>query len=641
MDASAFDMASLPGLPELWKATHGLPDICIAVIDGAIDYSHDCFKKASLKPADGNAPLQFSPNDLAFQHGTAVASIIFGGHHSAVKGIAPHCKGIGIAVFREAGGKPVPCPQLDLARAIQAAAEAGAHIINISGGEFSQSGKADRLLSDTIENCIKQGILIVSAAGNDGCACLHVPACEQNVLAVGAMNETWQPLPFSNWGSAYRHNGLLFPGNKIVAAFPGNGITQKTGTSFATPIASGIAALLMCLQVKNKSSPNSQQVFEALLRTAIRCDPGTTPDCEKTLAGRINLPAAMEYILHASINRKTKGEHNMQLTETTVLPSDLELSGNHESPEAPVMETHSEGVNPSHCSCQKKPGETTPPKAENETGCGCGGKKPPAIVYAIGSIGHDFTSEANRDALSQMMNGNAANPEALLDFLSTTPEAAEDVIWTLNLDATPVYTLYPFGSFAATAFDRILDAYRAQLAGQVNRVSIPGTIAGKAKIMSGQELPVIVPRAQGIYSWSTEALLTATLGAAPETGDVAEVRAWNNRAEGVLNFLDRVYYELRNLGVTSQDRAINYAATNAYQVGAVFERAANDRLELDTIDVERSPVCRPGSDCWDVKLVFFNPARRMEQARKVYRFTVDVSHVIPVTVGAIRSWNIF
>jgi len=119
------------------------------------------------------------------------------------------------------------------------------------------------------------------------------------------------------------------------------------------------------------------------------------------------------------------------------------------------------------------------------------------------------------------------------------------------------------------------------------------------------------------------------------------VRAWNSRAEGVLNFLDRVYYELRNLGVTSQERAINYAATNAYQVGAVFERAANERLELDTIDVERSPICRPGSDCWDVKLVFFNPTRRMEQARKVYRFTVDVSHVIPVTVGAIRSWNIF
>ena len=61
-------------------------------------------------------------------------------------------------------------------------------------------------------------------------------------------------------------------------------------------------------------------------------------------------------------------------------------------------------------------------------------------------------------------------------------------------------------------------------------------------------------------------------------------------------------------------------------------------MQLDTIDVERSPICRPDSDCWDVKLIFFNPSKVFEQARKVYRFSIDVGDLVPVTVGSVRSW---
>jgi hypothetical protein len=63
-------------------------------------------------------------------------------------------------------------------------------------------------------------------------------------------------------------------------------------------------------------------------------------------------------------------------------------------------------------------------------------------------------------------------------------------------------------------------------------------------------------------------------------------------------------------------------------------------MELDEIDVVRSPICRPESDCWDVKLTFFDPSRMLDRARKVYRFTVDVSDVTPVTVGSVRSWSV-
>ena len=70
----------------------------------------------------------------------------------------------------------------------------------------------------------------------------------------------------------------------------------------------------------------------------------------------------------------------------------------------------------------------------------------------------------------------------------------------------------------------------------------------------------------------------------------------------------------------------------------VSDPALKEEMELDTIEVERSPICRPESDCWEVKLTFFNPSKVFEQARKVYRFTADVSDVVPVMVGPVHSW---
>ncbi len=96
---------------------------------------------------------------------------------------------------------------------------------------------------------------------------------------------------------------------------------------------------------------------------------------------------------------------------------------------------------------------------------------------------------------------------------------------------------------------------------------------------------------------------------------------------------------MRNLGQTSRDRALNFAATNAFQAVSVFSSAIADGRELDTIQVEKSPYCRLNSDCWDVKLKFFDP-ENSRRARKVFRFTVDVADWIPVTLGKVKSWSV-
>jgi hypothetical protein len=76
-------------------------------------------------------------------------------------------------------------------------------------------------------------------------------------------------------------------------------------------------------------------------------------------------------------------------------------------------------------------------------------------------------------------------------------------------------------------------------------------------------------------------------------------------------------------------------------VASVYKEAIKNNLKLDTITKERSQICRPNSDCWDVILTLFDPRHRYERAREVYRLTVDVSEIIPVTVGKLRRWSVY
>jgi cyanobactin maturation PatA/PatG family protease len=274
-------------------------------------------------------------------------------------------------------------------------------------------------------------------------------------------------------------------------------------------------------------------------------------------------------------------------------------------------------------------------------GCGCGGGGHRAaagggLVFALGQLGVDLVSEARRDSLAQHLGANPTDPATLLRYLGTSPHEAESVTWTLNFDQTPIYALRPAGPFAGTAYEGLRKALGEQLGGTVERVSVPGRLTGEhVRLINGQIVPVVRPELRGFYSWNTGALVDA-VGGKPKPGEKPEDA--DDRRRGIRGFLERVYHELRNLGASPQDRAINYAATNAFQIERVYENALKEQMELDSISVGRSPICRPESDCWEVKLNFFYPQRQVQTVRRVYRFTVDVSDVVPVMAGPTRSW---
>jgi cyanobactin maturation PatA/PatG family protease len=286
----------LPGLATLWAETVGDPQICIAVLDGPVDQSHPSLRAANLTVLETLAAAVPDPGP-ASQHGTHNASVLFGQHDGPIKGIAPACKGLIVPIFQDRpDGSLAPCSQLDLARAIGQAVEAGAHIVNISGGELSPTGLAHPLLADVIRNCARSNVLIVAAAGNEGCDCLHIPGALPSVLAVGAMNAQGLPLGYSNWGSAYQAQGVLAPGENILGATPGGGIGVRSGTSFATPIVSGVAGLLLSLQRKLGRQPDAQAVRTAILESAYACDPQAFWNCRPFLVGALNISGAHRLI---------------------------------------------------------------------------------------------------------------------------------------------------------------------------------------------------------------------------------------------------------------------------------------------------------------------------------------------------------
>ncbi|XGV88789.1 MAG: S8 family peptidase [Limnothrix sp. BL-A-16] len=648
----------IPGLLSLQTRTQGSSDIRVAVLDGIVDTDHPCFAGATLSRLPTLA-LGKATTGAMSTHGTHIASLIFGQPNTEVPGLAPHCRGILAPVFSDDNRK---LSQLDLARAIEQAAEAGAHIINISGGALTDIGEAEDWLDRAVQTCKERNILIVAAAGNDGCDCLNVPAALPAVLAVGAMDARGHPLDFSNWGETYQSQGILAPGENIPGASPGGGIIRLSGTSFAAPIISGVAALLLSLQVQRGDDPNPQAVRDAILATALPCPLADTEHDRKCLVGVLNIPGAVQKLTGEKLIGVSMSDDQDQSLETAL----IEASGCSCGGSSPPVEEAEEIVSPPQ---ERQPALVTVSAIETPVNAITSSGTPmpettsapitpsqaaePAngMVYAIGTLGYDFGSEARRDTFKQLMPPYAiegtqipANPydaRQMVDYLGENLSETKSLIWTLNLELTPIYAIEPTGSFSREVYAVLQGLLAGQVEAEdspdyIERVSIPGLITGRTvRLFSGQVVPVIEPQSpRGMYGWHVNTLVDTALEAVgtEQDGNESQMR------RTLSSFLNRIYYDLRNLGQTSQDRALNFAATNAFQAAQTFSEAVGAGMELDSINVSKSPFCRMDSDCWDVQLKFFDP-ENSRRAKKVFRFTIDVSDLIPVTLGEVRSWS--
>jgi cyanobactin maturation PatA/PatG family protease len=683
----AFSAADLhdavPGLRALQNVTLGDPDICIAILDGPVDVSHPCFVGANLKRVETLVQDGASDGPRS-RHGTHVTSLIFGQPGSPVVGVAPRCRGLIVPVFSDV--QEGHLSQLDLARAIEQAVEEGAHIINISGGERSPTGETDGFLARALERCYASNVLVVAATGNDGCECLHVPAASPSVLAVGAMDASGEPLESSNWGAAYGSNGVLAYGQNIRGAAPGGGTTTLSGSSFATPIVSGVAGLLLSLQHRGHGSLEPRAVRQAILESATPCHPRDSPECRRHLSGTLSIPGAYALlsrrgntlvatpdVAHVPLETTEPSTGQMEANATAV----LERAGLAPSAEANGLPPYKTTVNaeleahvPTHIAPSSAVVQSAVRPAQGgvlpSEDCHCSPSR--SFVFAIGTIGFDFGTEARRDSFRQLMPRFAvgdgsppitvpANPydvTQLYAYLSDPvhPSESTKLIWTLNLDLTPIYALEAELAYADEVYRVFRDALHYESLPDtdpefVSRVSVSGVLTNQpVRLFSGQLVPKVIVQPRGLYAWHEPQLVDSVVSAVGES-HLANAPDEDFVRRTVRGFLDKVYYELRNLGQSPPDRALNFAATNAFTftegIGAgllsgirIVPRAQEpdkgSLYTLDTITVAKSVYCRMDSDCWDVQVTFFDPDND-QRARVVYQYTIDVSDEMPVSLA--------
>ena len=689
------DLADIPGLSALRSHTKGDSRIKIAVLDGAVDLDRACFQGANLTRINPYWAEEFAIDPQHLQafleieasgksdeekeemfkeaipdenirhslhlrfHANHIISTICGQPDSPVEGIAPNATVINIPI---AYGNDDFINPLNLSRAISTAIEQGVNIIHCAACHPTQSGLAHEFIDKAIRQAQDNNILVIAPGGNDKGECWCVPAVLENVLTVGAMKDTGEPFKFSNFGGKYASQGILAPGENILGAQPGTDEPiRKKGTSCAAPIVTGTAALLMSLQLEQGLAPDAEAVRAALTNSAIPCDPNEIEEPERCLLGKINIAGAYELLTgEALYDGEINANSESDIIEAAVIPTiedpvtivfnqnpviTANLSSNSaENVINPINVT--ENITPANIIENQQtvnnivPSNITPSSKSN-------------LVYVLGTLGYDFGTEARRDTFKQFMSpiriGNnqvPANPydaRQMVDYLDDNLFEAKSLIWTVNLELTPIYAIKPVGAFAA----EIYETMKYMLAGQIldeshedyiERVSIPAILTDETvKLFSGQVIPVVkINSPRGMYGWKVNTLIASAMETV--STEYTEANAVAMR-RSLTSFLNRVYYEMRNLGQIARDRALNFAATNAFQAVQTFSQAVAIGMELHSIEVEKSPFCRYGSECWDVKLKFFDPENGL-RAKRVFRFTIDVSDRTPVTLGEVRSWAV-
>jgi len=252
-----------------WNISTG-DNIKIAVIDTGVNYNHPQLA-AQIDVNTGEIPnnqidddnnglvddvvgFDFANNDSApFDdngHGSHVSGLI------AAKdfGIAKNAKIIPIKALGNFSGDSG-----SIYGSIKYAVDRGAHIINMSLGGY---GKLNPIVLQAIEYAEKNNVLIIAAAGNghpqtglglniDKRAIFPASFTNDNILSVAAHGLGEEITSYSNFGP--ESVDIVAPGGNerapIVSCYvdspQGTGYRGLMGTSMATPIASGVAALIL------------------------------------------------------------------------------------------------------------------------------------------------------------------------------------------------------------------------------------------------------------------------------------------------------------------------------------------------------------------------------------------------------------
>lgn len=257
------DAVPLVHVPRVWESGFTGRGVRVAVLDTGIDPGHPDFAGRISVYRDFVDPAASGPARDPNGHGTHVAGIIAGSGDASDgrwRGVAPDADLIIARVLDAAGNGQTSIVMAGLEWAVQQ----GAQIINISlGGPPFPSDGTDAL-STLCNAAVDHGVVVCVAAGNTGPNghTIGAPSAAEKVITVGATDgdpaaRTDRVAFFSSRGPTADGRAkpdLCFPGSGIVAPRAagtdlGEAVNARyaslSGTSQATPMAAGTAALLL------------------------------------------------------------------------------------------------------------------------------------------------------------------------------------------------------------------------------------------------------------------------------------------------------------------------------------------------------------------------------------------------------------
>lgn len=268
--------------PEAWPVATG-EGVTVAVIDSGVDADHPALA-GSVLPGRSYVDVDpgAEPRLLAFGsdpgpvyerafgqadpvgHGTAVAGLIAGSAESRHPGIAPDAEILPVRVLDDENRYH---DSAMVGAAVEWAVDNGADIVNLSlGGHYDSPPFAE-----AIAYAEQHDVLIVACTGNQRDDApdedVWFPARVSDVLAVTGADEHGD-----RWRTAVTgaETDLAAPGVELYAPKPGGGYKAVTGTSFASAVVSGAAALVRSAHPEW----SADQVRRALTDTAVAGGPG-------------------------------------------------------------------------------------------------------------------------------------------------------------------------------------------------------------------------------------------------------------------------------------------------------------------------------------------------------------------------------